>query len=307
MMSNKVLTIFGGSGFVASEIVYKLHNHFNEVRLLTRNITKCNPLKVINNVDVYLYDPDTPSTYSEHLKFSNVVINTVGILNESKNDTFDNIHYMFAKKITDLSKKSSVNKLIHISALNADIKGPSKYLKSKGKADEYISAQNSNIFTTIIFRPSIVFGEKDSFFNRFANLLKYIPIFPLACPNSLFSPIYVKDLTSFIEHAILYEEYDNKILNITGPKNYRFIDLISFILKVMNIKRIILPLNYSLSKLQAAIFTILPGKIFTLDNFRSLQIDNITEDGLKGNTCIEDVVPTYLKDKRYEYDIDNRD
>ena len=93
------------------------------------------------------------------------------------------------------SRENNVAKFIHLSALNADINGPSKYLQSKGKADDYISSNNDSKFNTVVFRPSIVFGERDSFFNRFNRLLKYIPIFPLACPNSLFSPIYVKELS----------------------------------------------------------------------------------------------------------------
>ena len=123
----------------------------------------------------------------------------------------------------------------------------------------------------------------------------------------MFSPVYVKDLVNFIEQSAISEKYNNKIFNITGPKNYRFIDLLRYILEVMNIKRIIIPLNYSLSKLQAAVFTVIPGNIFTLDNFKSLQIDNISDDGLKGETCIEEVVPTYLAKNRYDDDIDKQD
>ncbi len=83
-MNNQILTIFGGSGFIASEIVYKLCSHFKEIRLLTRNTQKCNHLKVINNVEVYLYDPIVTSSYTHHINISDVVLNTVGILNESK-------------------------------------------------------------------------------------------------------------------------------------------------------------------------------------------------------------------------------
>ena len=190
-----------------------------------------------------------------------------------------------------------------MSALNADENAPSKYLQSKGKADKLISAFSSDSFITVIFRPSIVFGDKDSFFNRFKHLLKFIPVFPLACPNAMFSPVYVKDLTSFIETSIISNKFDNSTQNVTGPSNYKFIDLIYFILKTMEIKRIIIPLNYTLSKLQALVFTYLPGNIFTLDNFKSLQKDNISSDGLKGQSSIEELVPSYLCKKNNKLDI----
>jgi len=302
-MNNQVLTIFGGSGFIASELVYKLSPHFKEINLLTRNTQKCNHLKVVKNVEVYLYDPLIPTSFSNHIKASDVVLNTVGILNESKKNTFNNVHFEFLKQITNKSKELNVKKFIHLSALNADENGPSKYLQSKGKADKLISALSSDSFITVIFRPSIVFGEKDSFFNRFKYLLKFIPVFPLACPNAMFSPVYVKDLTSFIETSIISNKFDNTIQNVTGPSNYKFIDLIYFILKTMKIKRVIIPLNYTLSKLQALVFTYLPGNIFTLDNFKSLQKDNISSDGLKGESSIEELVPSYLYKKNNKLDI----
>ena len=89
-------------------------------------------------------------------------------------------------------------------------------------------SNNDTKFKTVVFRPSIVFGERDSFFNRFNRLLKYIPIFPLACPKSLFSPIYVKDLSNFVVESALTSQYDNQINNVTGPKNYTFLELIKF-------------------------------------------------------------------------------
>ncbi len=297
-MNNKVLTILGGSGFIASELVYRVSAHFKEVRVLTRNVEKCNTIKVIKNVDIFLYDPSIINSITTHLKDTDVLINTVGILNESNKYSFEDIHFNFVKTLVNKSKEHAIEKFIHLSALNADMNGPSKYLQSKGKADDYISKNNDTRLKTIIFRPSIVFGEGDSFFNRFKNLLKFIPIFPLACPHSKFSPVYVKDLSTFVEKAILTSDYDNQIHNVTGPRNYSFAELIEFILQITQKKRFIIPLNSTLSKLQAFFFTyLIPGKIFTLDNFKSLQVDNVSSEGLKGSSTIEEIVPSYLSKK----------
>jgi len=301
-MSN-TLTIFGGSGFIATEIVYKLSKHFTELRLLTRNTQKCNHIKVIKNVKIFLYDPNIPSSYNKHIIDSDIVINSIGILNETRKDKFNDIHFEFLKKIINKSKESKVKKFIQLSALNADPNGASRYLQSKGNADKYISSITTDSFKTVILRPSIVFGEKDQFFNRFKNLLMFLPIFPLACPGSMFSPIYVKDLAGFVEQAVLNNTHDNMIKNVTGPKNYKFIELINFIKSTMKIRRLIIPLNYSLSKLQAFFFTCLPGNIFTLDNFKSLQKDNISIDGLKGSSTIEEIVPSYLCHNHKKLDV----
>ena len=301
-MSN-TLTIFGGSGFIATEIVCKLSKHFTEVRLLTRNVQKCNHVKVIKNVNIFLYDPNIQSSYYKHIMDSDIIINSIGILNETRKDKFNDIHYEFLKKIINKSKESSVKKFIQISALNADPNGGSRYLQSKGNADQYISSITSDTFKTVILRPSIVFGEKDQFFNRFKNLLMFLPIFPLACPGSMFSPVYVKDLAGFVEQAVLNNIHDNTIKNVTGPKDYKFIELVNFIKSTMKMRRLIIPLNYSLSKLQAFFFTCLPGNIFTLDNFKSLQKDNISIDGLKGSSTIEEIVPNYLCNNEKKLDV----
>ena len=307
-MNDKILTIFGGSGFIASELVYKLSENFKEVRVLSRNIEECKHVKVLKNVDVFLYDSSNISSYTKYLKDTDVVINTVGILNESGRSTFEDVHFNFVKNLVNKSRENNVAKFVHLSALNADLNGPSLYLQSKGKADEFISSSNDSKFKTVIFRPSIVFGERDSFFNRFKNLLKYIPIFPLACPESMFSPIYVKDLSSFVEESILTNKYDNQSNDITGPKNYSFKELIEYILSITKTKCFVIPLNYSLSYLQAFGFTyIVPGKIFTIDNFKSLQIDNISTTGLKGKTTIEEIVPSYLSKKNNKLDVYRKD
>lgn len=307
-MNDKVLTIFGGSGFIASELVYKLSENFKEVRLLSRSVENCKNLKVIKNVDIFLYDPSNISSFTKYLKDSHVVINTVGILNQSRKSTFEDIHFNFVKNLVNKSRENNVYKFVHLSALNADQNGPSRYLQSKGKADEYICASNESKFKTVIFRPSIVFGEKDSFFNRFNKLLKYIPIFPLACPESMFSPIYVKDLSNFVAESVLTSKYDNQVNDVTGPKNYSFKELIKYILSITKAKRVIIPLNHTLSYLQAVGFTyIVPGKIFTTDNFKSLQINNISSTGLKGKTTIEEIVPSYLSKKNNKLDIYRKD
>ena len=154
-MQESILTIFGGSGFIASEIVYKLSKSFKEIRLLTRDTQACNHLKVIKNVQIHLYDSSNVSSYLLHLNESDIIINTVGILNESRKQSFDDIHFNFVKKIINKSKECSVKKFIHLSALNADENGLSKYLQSKGKADKYISSISSKSFKTVILRPSI--------------------------------------------------------------------------------------------------------------------------------------------------------
>ena len=199
------------------------------------------------------------------------------------------------EKISRVCRLNNIERFLHISSLNADLNAPSDYLQTKGMAEKYLLGTTSQYTNVTIFRPSVVFGENDSFFNRFAKILKYIPIFPLACPQAKFSPVYVDDLVDLIISSIYDSEKYNSKIDVTGPKNYTFQQIIKFTCNSLGIKRLIIPLNDTFSKIQAYIFDKLPGKLFTIDNYKSLQVDSISEQGYKGNISIEDIVPMYLK------------
>ena len=192
-----------------------------------------------------------------------------------------------------------------MSALNADAKnGKSFYLKTKGEAEELLRSNSSGIEITI-FRPSVIFGKKDSFFNRFAKLLKISPLFfPLACYKTKFSPIYVLDLVEMMTNSIKDPDSYNKSYQLCGPKTYTLKELVSYTSKTLGFNCLIIPLNNVLSRIQAKIFDFLPGKPFSTDNYLSAQTDSICEcnDLFRYNikaTAIEDVVPQYLSG--YEY------
>jgi len=165
-------------------------------------------------------------------------------------------------------------------------------------------SETSSFCNLTIFRPSIVFGESDSFFNKFASLLKFLPIFPLACPNAKFMPVYVEDLTDFMISTINNIDSYGKKIDVTGPGEYTFRELIDHTLAALKIRRVIIPLNSFLSRLQASVFEKLPGKLFTMDNYQSLQIDSCSDEGFKGSSSLEDIIPQYLniktKQERFE-------
>ena len=245
------------------------------------------------------------TSINQLLKDADLVINTVGILNEINEDnSFDKIHYQLPKKVSNSIKKNNVKRFMHISSLNADPKSIGKYLKSKGKAEDFLISETSSFCNLTIFRPSIVFGESDSFFNKFASLLKFLPIFPLACPKAKFMPVYVEDLTDFMISTINNIDSYGKKIDVTGPGEYTFRELIDHTLAALKIRRVIIPLNSFLSRLQASVFEKLPGKLFTMDNYQSLQIDSCSDEGFKGSSSLEDIIPQYLniktKQERFE-------
>ena len=290
--------IFGGTGFVGSNFAQKLSPLATEIVVITRDIERNKSLKMIPNLQLVPASISDSKTIRDVLKNAEIVVNTIGILNEfDQISTFESIHFKFLQRLSQEIKVNKIKRFLHISSLNAKIDQMSDYLHTKGKAEDFILNEMSSFCNTTIFRPSIVFGEEDSFFNKFAKLLKFIPIFPLACPYARFQPIYVGDLTDFMISCISNIETYNKKIDTVGPKIYTFSELIKLTTKTMGIRRVIIPLNDSLSKAQAYVFQNLPGKLFTIDNYYSLQIDSVSENGYMGKTTVEQTLPNYLNIK----------
>ena len=290
--------IFGGTGFVGSNFAQKLSPLATEIVVITRDIERNKSLKMIPNLKLVPASISDSKTIRDVLKNAEIVVNTIGILNEfDQINTFENIHFKFLQRLSQEIKVNKIKRFLHISSLNAKIDQMSDYLHTKGKAEDFILNEMNSFCNTTIFRPSIVFGDEDSFFNKFAKLLKFIPIFPLACPYARFQPIYVGDLTDFMISCISNIETYNKKIDTVGPKIYTFSELIKLTTKTMGIRRVIIPLNDSLSKAQAYVFQNLPGKLFTMDNYYSLQIDSVSENGYVGKTTVEHTLPNYLNIK----------
>ena len=294
MLNLNKIVILGGTGFIGSELAAKMSRLSQNVTILTRDIETNKDLKLVPNIELIACNINDERILREKFKNADLVVNAVGVLNEFGDSTFKLLHYLLIKKISASMRINKVKRLLHISSLNADIRAKSEYLRTKGKAEDYLLSETRDFCNVTVFRPSIVFGDNDSFFNKFAMILKFALIFPLACHNSKFMPIYVGDFTDFIISTISNNKTYNTKIDVTGPKEYTFREIIDITLKILKIKRIIIPLNNTLSKIQAYIFQRLPGKIFTMDNFKSLQVDSVSADGFKGTTSIEDVVPKYL-------------
>jgi NADH dehydrogenase len=242
------------------------------------------------------------------LKGADAVINLVGILNESgrKGAGFQEAHVELLRKIIDACHTCGVRRLLQVSALNAG-KGSSYYLLSKGQAEELIH-RAVDIDSTII-QPSVIFGKGDAFFNRFAALLKWVPVLPLACPNAKLQPVWVGDVAAAMTAALNDQESIGKTLVMVGPDVYSLKALVQLTAATAGLKRRVIGLPNSLSRLQGWLMDFVPGKPFSSDNYRSLQVDNISVEnslwrfGIKPRS-VESVVGEYLGCSHHQQQLD---
>jgi uncharacterized protein YbjT (DUF2867 family) len=308
--------ILGGTGFVGQHLIATLSQRGICCRVLSRHPQRHAGLRVNPGTELVKVTRLDMDSLVQQFQDCDAVINLIGILNESKRTSFRQIHVELVDTVVAAAIKAGVRRLLHMSALHANAaRGTSEYLRSKGEGENRAHTHGSSALKVTSFRPSVIFGRGDSFFNRFADLLQLSPLFfPLACPRSRFAPVWVGDVAEAFTRSLLDINTAGEHYNLCGPKAYSLQELVAYTGKTAGLQRVIVPLNNSLSRLQARILGLMPGRPFTLDNYHSLQTDSVCEtngfDSLNITPqSVESIVPRYLGQKSYRgrYDRFRRD
>lgn len=294
MEINNVLVI-GGSGFVGRSIVQLLAKNRMRVRVPTRNRERAKELIVLPTVEVIEADVHDDDALDKLFAGVDAVINLAGILHEKKTGKdFNQAHVELPRRIIKAATANNVFRLLHMSALNADPGGPSAYLRSKGEGEKLV--RGSNLQTTV-FRPSVIFGQGDTFLNLFACLVKYLPVLFLASPQAKFQPVFVQDVARAFAASLADPGSFGKSYDLCGVKVYTLRELVEYVGETTGRERAIIGLSDGLSYLQAWMMEFSPVKLMTRDNYYSMQADSVCHCdfpyGIKP-TPMEAVVPVYL-------------
>jgi NADH dehydrogenase len=279
LQSKRTIAIFGASGFLGSSIVLALNQSNYRLKLFSRNKEKIKFWTVNPNIQIFNLNLDDLTQIKKDLKNTDAVINLLGILHQSKKDSFDKIHHLWPSYLAKILKDMGIKRLIHISALGAGAKTSSLYLRSKALGETALLKQKDLNLT--VLKPSIIFGPKDSFINMFRMLVKWLPIIVLISPQSKFQPIYIEDVSKVIIKCLWDKKTYGKVYELGGPQVYSLKEIIRLIIKSEKIQRFIIPLNKPLSFMFAFSMEMLPIKILTRDNWRSMQTDNIVSPQYK--------------------------
>lgn len=291
------ICILGGTGFVGRSLISALSKENYTITVITRDFDKNKDLAIYPNLKLIQEDVYNEKRMLEVSKSHDVLINLIGILNEKgfRGKGFYLAHSKIARIILNVCKQNRIKRILHMSALNADPGGSSHYLRTKGEAESFLHTYGERFADVTSFRPSVIFGTEDSFINRFSDLLKFIPfVFPLACAQTRFAPVYVGDLVNFMKDSIDDVSSFNKKIDICGPKIYTLEEIVKIVIDVKGYSTRVIPLNNALSKFQAVMMEFLPGKPFSIDNFNSCLVDSISESGMKFKTELESVIKQYL-------------
>jgi NADH dehydrogenase len=301
------ICVLGGTGFIGQEIVGRLGAAGHDVKVLTRTPAQHRDLKVLPSVRFVRADVHDEAALEDEFRDCEVVINLVGILNESglgrgSGAEFRKVHTELPQKCVRAARAAGVRRYLHMSGLKADSqRGPSHYLKSKGLAEDYVRehcAAGSPEY--VIFQPSVVFGPGDAFINNFAGILKITPgVLPLACADARFAPVYVGDVADAFVACLHRRDVAGRTFQLCGPDVITLGDIVRMTAELMGLKRIVLPLPRAVSRVQAAVMDFVPGKPFSTDNFLSATLDSTCDcDGLAElglpRASMRSILPQYL-------------
>jgi len=296
----KSICVLGGTGFVGHSIVRRLAKAGYRVKVLTRHRERARELLVLPTVEMVEVDIFERQCLEKQFKGMDAVINLVGILNELDNKTrnFQTVHVKLARLVVDACQSNKIKRLLHMSAINADAnRGSSRYLRSKGEAENIIHTTNKLYVTT--FRPSIIFGPEDNFLNRFSRIINMMPAFlpiPVACGRSMMQPIYVEDVSRAFLNALDDKDTFSQRYNLCGPKQYSLAQIVAYVAELHGRKRKVIALGETLSRLQSLFL----GNMLTGDNILSLRTPAVCEHGFPADTfgfqasSMESVAPRYV-------------
>jgi len=304
-MKAKNCLIFGGSGQIGRNLIRKLTKNNYKVTVITRNIhqksyiikTQANA-GYIDIVEANIFEEKKIRALFEK---ADICINLIGILFEQKKgNTFKIIHTVFPSLLAKLCKEYNYKHFVHLSALGINEAKDSDYAKSKLAGEKEIL---NNFSLATILRPSVVFSVDDSFTTSFMTILNRLPVFPLYYNgDTKFSPIHCSDLTDIILKVISKNNYSN-IIECVGPEVITFKEILKKLLKLIDKKRIFIPLPLGIAKLTASFFEIMPKPIITRDQLRLLKYDNVLSEKYKSNFEIGLPSKRYFDEevKKYSY------
>ncbi|AIL13087.1 hypothetical protein IM40_05525 [Candidatus Paracaedimonas acanthamoebae] len=308
-MREKQVTIFGGSGFIGRSLVQRFAREGAIIRVPVRNPDHALFLKTmghIGQVTLLKINPYAKQDIEACCVDSEIVINLVGILYEKGNSTFKRIHIDLAETIAKSAAKEGAKRLLHMSALNTDLASKSVYAITKIQGEEAVLKAYPQ---ATIFRPSLVFGPHDHFFNRFSEISRFSPVLPLVGEGKTrLQPAYIGDVVEAMITAANQPESQGKIYELGGDKIYAFKELFEIMLKIIQLKRLLLPLPYFIAKSIGFFCEFLPTPPFTRDQVKLLKKDNILNNSSLTfrdlgiiPSALESILPRYLS--RYKIEL----
>ena len=301
----KLVTIFGGSGFIGRYLVRELAKQGWRVRVAVRRpdlVGYLQPMGNVGQIKPVFANVRSADSVRAAVANADAVVNLVGILAERGKQSFEAVQAEGAKNIAEAAREAGISRFVQMSAIGADEESASVYAKTKARGE---AAALGTVPEAVVLRPSLVFGPEDQLFNRFATMAKISPVLPVVGPDTRFQPVYVGDVARFAAAAVNGEVPGGRIYELGGPDIETFRSLLEIMLSYTRQKRMIVPLSFGTARMKAKVLSILPNPPITEDQVELLKSDNVVSEAAiaEGRTLaaagitphsLAAVLPTYL-------------
>ncbi|MGB0577537.1 MAG: complex I NDUFA9 subunit family protein [Alphaproteobacteria bacterium] len=306
-MKHNVVTVLGGAGFVGLYVVRALAQQGAQVRVACRRpdeAMRCKPMGDVGQIVPIAANIRNAESVATAVAGADAVVNLVGVLYKRGPQTFDSLHIDGARTVAAAAKAAGVKRLIHLSAIGADVDSESDYARSKALGEEAVKVVFDG---ATILRPSIVFGPEDDFFNRFAALARLSPVLPVIGPNTRFQPVYVADVAKAVTACLADDATVGGGYELGGPDVHTFQELMEMMLAEIGRDRFLVPAPFWAASAKAFFLEhlrvpfFLPKPMLTRDQVRLLKHDNVVSEDARGfdalgivPTSLNAVLPSYL-------------
>ena len=301
-----LVTVFGGSGFLGSQVVRALAKGGSRLRVAVRNPGRGYRLRMLGDVgqiEVVQANIRDGASVERALQGAEACVNAVAVLHESGRQSFEALHVEGARRIATAAAARGVTRFVHVSALGASAHSLSAYARSKAAGE---AAVREVIAGAVILRPSVIFGPDDAFFNRFARMACYSPLLPLIGGGATrFQPVYVSDVAQAVARAVWSADAIGEDFDLGGPSTYSFKELMILMLRVIQRRRALISIPFPMAELMAvagdtaALLGVSPP--LTSDQVALLRTDNVVRPGARGLAelgvaprALEPILPNYL-------------
>lgn len=305
---SKLVTIYGGSGFLGRYIARRMAKEGWRVRVAVRRPNEAlfvKPYGSVGQVEPVLCNIRDDASVLAAMAGADAVVNCVGTFDKGGRNNFDAVQHLGAARIARLAAENGVGRLVHVSAIGADAHGASLYAQSKAAGEAAVKAAFP---AAVILRPSVMFGSEDGFFNRFASMSRFGPILPLVGADTKFQPVWVDDVAQAAVAGITGRAASG-VYELGGPDVKSFRDLMKEMLSVIHRRKLIVNMPFFVARILASLLDfaqfatggLFRNSILTRDQVKSLATDNVVSDKAMGMadlgitpTAIAAVVPDYL-------------
>lgn len=293
------VTVFGGSGFLGTEIVWRLMAEAITVRVAVRHPDRVRErLRQSNALQPVHADVRDETSVASAVEGADAVVNAVGLYVEEGAETFAAIHEAGARTVAHRSAIGGVPRLVHISGIGADIRSPSRYVRARGKGEALVKDAFPR---ATILGPSVLFGPEDKFLNTFARIARTTPVFPLfGRGQTQLQPVYVGDVADAVLNALTHPSAPGNIYELGGPQIYSYRALMELVLERVDRRCMMLPVPFPAWQMLAALASLLPRPPLTRAQVTLMKQDNVvSEDALSLEqlgihaTALESILPRY--------------